>query len=289
MACKVEVSGNIIKNVKAVTVPNTGGHKGIEAATAAGVVAGKADLMLEVLSQVTEEEITAMAEFLRTTEIAVVPALGDRVFYIRVTVEGGGHSASCEIMDYHTNITCICRDGQVVFQAEAASGAEKQQTDRSVLSVEEIIRFADCVDINDVAEVIRRQIAYNSAISAEGLKGGWGAEVGKTIRAVYGDSVSHPGQGGGRRRLRCPYERLRTAGGHCLRQRQPGHDRLPPRDRICPGHGGGRGGHDPGAGGVRPGDHPPEDRHRPSERVLRRGERRLRRRRRHCLPQGRPL
>lgn len=76
VACKVEVSGNIIKNVKAVTVPNTGGHKGIEAATAAGVVAGKADLMLEVLSQVTEEEITAMAEFLRTTEIAVVPALG---------------------------------------------------------------------------------------------------------------------------------------------------------------------------------------------------------------------
>ena len=163
VACRVEVSGNIIKNVKAVTVPNTGGLKGIEAATAAGVVAGKADLMLEVLSQVTEEEIAAMAEFLRTSEITVVPALGDRVFYIRVTV---------------------------VFQAEAASGEEKQQTDRSVLSVEEIIRFADCVEIEDVAEVIRRQIAYNSAISAEGLKGGWGAEVGKTIRTVYGDNVS---------------------------------------------------------------------------------------------------
>ena len=190
VACRVEVSGNIIKNVKAVTVPNTGGLKGIEAATAAGVVAGKADLMLEVLSQVTEQEIAAMAEFLRTTAIAVVPALGDRVFYIRVTVEGGGHSASCEIVDYHTNITCVTRDGQVVFQAEAASGEEKKQTDRSVLSVEEIIRFADCVEIADVAEVIRRQVAYNSAISAEGLKGGWGAEVGKTIRAVYGDSVS---------------------------------------------------------------------------------------------------
>ena len=178
VACRVEVSGNIIKNVKAVTVPNTGGLKGIEAATAAGVVAGKADLMLEVLSQVTEEEIAAMAGFLRTSEITVVPALGDRVFYIRVTVEGGGHSASCEIVDFHTNITCVARDGQVVFQAEAASGEEKQQTDRSVLSVEEIIRFADCVEIEDVAEVIRRQIAYNSAISAEGLKGGWGAEVG---------------------------------------------------------------------------------------------------------------
>ena len=191
LACKVEVSGNIIKNVKAVTVPNTGGLKGIEAAAAAGVVAGKAELELEVLSQVTAEEIAAMKEFLDTTDMTVIPALGDRVFYIRVTVEGGGHSASCEIVDFHTNVTCIQKDGKVVFQASGEGGAsKKEQTDRTVLSVEEIIRFADCVDIADVAEPIRRQIAYNSAISAEGLKGGWGAEVGKTIRTVYGDNVA---------------------------------------------------------------------------------------------------
>ena len=190
LACRVEVSGNIIKNVKAVTVPNTGGLKGIEAATAAGIVAGKAELELEVLSQVTAEEIAAMAEFLKTCEMTVVPALGDRVFYIRITAEGGGHSASCEIMDYHTNITCIQKDGEVVFQSQGDSGERKEQTDRSVLSVEEIIQFADCLDTADVAEIIRRQVAYNSAISAEGLKGGWGAEVGKTIRAVYGDDVA---------------------------------------------------------------------------------------------------
>ena len=190
LACRVEVSGNIIKNVKAVTVPNTGGLKGIEAAAAAGIVAGKAELELEVLSQVTAEEIAAMAEFLKDCEVTVVPALGDRVFYIRVTAEGGGHSASCEIVDYHTNITCIQKDGKVVFQSQGGSGEKQEQTDRSVLSVEEIIRFADCLDTADVAEVIRRQVAYNSAISAEGLKGGWGAEVGKTIRDVYGNDVA---------------------------------------------------------------------------------------------------
>ena len=190
LACRVEVSGNIIKNVKEVTVPNTGGLKGIEAAAAAGIVAGKAELELEVLSQVTAEEIAAMAEFLKDCEMTVVPALGDQVFYIRVTAEGGGHSASCEIVDYHTNITCIQKDGKVVFQSQGGSGEKQEQTDRSVLSVEEIIRFADCLDTADVAEVIRRQVAYNSAISAEGLKGGWGAEVGKTIRDVYGDDVA---------------------------------------------------------------------------------------------------
>ena len=131
-----------------------------------------------------------MAEFLKDCEVTVVPALGDRVFYIRVTAEGGGHSASCEIVDYHTNITCIQKDGKVVFQSQGGSGEKQEQTDRSVLSVEEIIRFADCLDTADVAEVIRRQVAYNSAISAEGLKGGWGAEVGKTIRDVYGDDVA---------------------------------------------------------------------------------------------------
>ena len=190
LSCHVEVSGNIIKNVKAVTVPNTGGLKGIEAATAAGIVAGKADLDLEVLSQVTSEEIAAMAAFLKECDMTVEPALGDRVFYIRVTVSGGGHSASCEIMDFHTNVTCLRKDNEVLFQAEVSDTPKNDQSDRSVLSVEEIIKFADCVDISDVSEMILRQVEYNTAISAEGLKGGWGAEVGKTIRAVYGDDVA---------------------------------------------------------------------------------------------------
>ena len=188
--CRIEVSGNIIKNVKAVTVPNTGGMKGLEGATAAGIAAGREDLELEVLSQVTDEGRAAIRACLDNCAMEVVPAGGDRVFYIKITVEAQGHSACCEIVDFHTNVVLIEKDGQTLFQAEAKAEGGSQQTDRSILSVEEIIQFADGLDPADVAEVLNRQIAYNSAIAAEGLKGGWGAEVGKTLRAVHGDSVA---------------------------------------------------------------------------------------------------
>ncbi|SFO94842.1 L-cysteine desulfidase [Oscillibacter sp. PC13] len=188
-ACRVEVSGNIIKNVKAVTVPNTGGLKGIEAAAAAGIVAGRPELELEVLSKVSGAEIARMREFLAGCPVEVIPAQGDRVFYIRVTVQAGEHIASCEIVDFHTNITCIRRDEAVLFRGGAVGG-QKKETDRSVLTVEEIVRFADCLDTQDVAELLRRQVAYNTAISQEGLRGGWGAEVGKTLLQVYGDRVA---------------------------------------------------------------------------------------------------
>ena len=188
--CRVEVSGNIIKNVKAVTVPNTGGLKGIEASAAAGMAAGRPELGLEVLSQVTPEEIKAMKALMERCAIRVVPALGDRVFFINVTVMAGEHTACCEIVDFHTNIVRIQRDTEVLFQAEASAGDGEEQTDRSVLSVEEIVAFADCLDTADVAELLDRQIAYNTAISEAGMKGGWGAEVGRTLRSLYGDDVA---------------------------------------------------------------------------------------------------
>lgn len=187
-ACRAEVSGNIVKNVKAVTVPNTGGLKGIEAAVAAGIVGGRPELELEVLSQVTPEEIKAMQDFLDRCPIKVALGGEGRVFYINVTVIGSGHSACCEIMDFHTNITRVMQDEQVLFQGGVAGG-QAEETDRSVLNVEEIIQFADCLDTADVEEVLGRQIDYNSAISDQGLKGGWGAEVGRTLRAMYGDSL----------------------------------------------------------------------------------------------------
>ena len=112
-ACRVEVSGNIIKNVKAVTVPNTGGMKGLEAAVAAGIVGGRPDLGLEVLSKVTKEEIAEMAQFLQTCPMQVLPSGGDQVFYILVTVTADGHTADCEVVDFHTNITRIRKDGKI--------------------------------------------------------------------------------------------------------------------------------------------------------------------------------
>lgn len=184
--CRAEVSGNIIKNVKAVTVPNTGGLRGIEAAVAAGIVGGRPELGLEVLSRVTPEEISAMGNFLRDCPIHVLPAEGDRIFYIRITLRSAGHTAGCEIADYHTNITRIWRDEACLYQGGSGQSA---QTDRSVLSVEEIVAFADTMNPRDAAPVLERQIACSTAISREGLKGGWGAEVGKTLRTVYGDSL----------------------------------------------------------------------------------------------------
>ena len=189
--CRVEVSGNIIKNVKAVTVPNTGGLKGIEASAAAGIIAGRAELELEVLSQVTQEEISAIRAFLDSAEIQVRPMLGDRVFFINVIVMAGDHSACCEIVDAHTNIVRIQRDEEILFKADADSAVTgPEKTDRSILSVEEIVQFADCLDLRDVAELLDRQIRYNTAIAAEGLKGGWGAEIGKTLLGVYGEDVA---------------------------------------------------------------------------------------------------
>ena len=188
--CRVEVSGNIIKNVKAVTVPNTGGLKGIEASAAAGMAAGRPELGLEVLSQVTAEEIKAMEALLKRCAIEVVPAQGDRVFFIRVTVTAAGHTACCEIVDYHTNVVLVQRDDAVLHQAESRTDGGEQQTDRSVLSVEEIVTFADCLETADVAELLERQVAYNTAISEAGMQGGWGAEVGKTLRSLYGDDVA---------------------------------------------------------------------------------------------------
>ena len=188
-ACRVEVSGNIIKNVKAVTVPNTGGMKGLEAAVAAGIVGGRPDLGLEVLSKVTKEEIAEMAQFLQTCSMQVLPSGGDRVFYILMTVTADGHTADCEIVDFHTNITRIRKDGKILFQNQAGASAQTAQTDRSVLSVKEILEFADTLDIQNVAPVLEQQIAYNTAISQEGLKGGWGAEMGRTLLKLHGDHL----------------------------------------------------------------------------------------------------
>ena len=179
------VSGNIIKNVKSVTVPNTGGMKGLEAAVAAGVAVGRAELELEVLSRVRAEEIPAISAFLERCPIDVVPFDGDKVFYIQVSLSGGGHTARCRVEDYHTNVILLERDGEVVFAGEGQ--AQEEGTDRSLLSVEEIVAFADCVDPEDLRELVGRQIEYNSAISAEGLAGDWGASVGRTIRLLRGE------------------------------------------------------------------------------------------------------
>ena len=184
----LEVSGNIIKNVKSVVVPNTGGLKGLEAAAAVGITAGRADLGLEVLSQVTREEAEQVKAFLSQCEFTVQPNRGGKIFYIRVDLAGGEHTASCEITDFHTNLTMLMKDGEVIFRGCGEITGGEDQTDRGVLSVQEIVEFINCVDPEDLRPTVGRQIQYNTAISQEGMTGKWGAAIGRTIRQIHGEN-----------------------------------------------------------------------------------------------------
>ena len=176
----IEVSGNIIKNVKSVVVPHTGGLRGIPAAAAVGAVAGDAEAELEVISHVTEAQIAATAEYLKTTPIEVRCADTPHIFDIQITAFAGPHRAFVRIVDYHTNLVCVRRDGETLLERECVT-REDGLTDRSCLSVEGIVDFAASVDLEDVRELLERQIDYNMAIAAEGLRGNYGANIGKTV------------------------------------------------------------------------------------------------------------
>jgi len=187
----IEASGNIIKNVKSVVVPNTGGLKGIEAAAVAGIVAGKAEKILEVISEVTEEEKTVMRDFLASHDVQVMPAQSDVVFDIIITLKAGEDCVRLRIADYHTNIVLIERNGEVLLSSGKVSEKAEMKglTDRSCLSVEAAIDFADTCHLKDVETLVERQIAYNYAIAEEGMTNRWGANIGKTLRVHYGDDV----------------------------------------------------------------------------------------------------
>ena len=176
----VEVSGNIIKNVKSVVVPHTGGLRGIPAAAAAGAVAGDADAELEVLSHVTHEQIDAMALFLEHIPVEVRHADTGHIFDIMITAYRGENSAFVRIVDYHTNVVSIKRNEETLLEREIVTQADGL-TDRSCLTIEGIVDFAGSVDVEDVREVLERQIAYNMAIAEEGLKNSYGANIGKTV------------------------------------------------------------------------------------------------------------
>ena len=177
----IEVSGNIIKNVKSVVVPHTGGLRGIPAAAAAGIVGGDADAELEVLSRVTSEQIAAMPAFLEQTPIEVRYAETGHIFDIMITAYHGEDTAFTRIVDYHTNLVRVERNGQVLLEKEITAQLDEGLTDRSCLSIEGIVDFAESVDPEDVRDTLERQISYNMAIAAEGLHGNYGANIGKTV------------------------------------------------------------------------------------------------------------
>ena len=187
--CMVEASGNIVKNVKSVIVPNTGGLKGIEAAAAAGVVAGDAGRILEVIAGVTEEQKVQIKEYMGKTQIQVKPLETDELLDMIVTLYGGGSYAKVRIANYHTNIVLIEKDGETLYEMGVMATEDAQMADRSLLNVKDIYDFAKTVELEDVNELISRQIEYNSAISREGLDHDWGANIGSVLLKAYGDDI----------------------------------------------------------------------------------------------------
>ncbi|MDR3200220.1 MAG: serine dehydratase subunit alpha family protein, partial [Spirochaetales bacterium] len=155
----VEVSGNIVKNVRSVLIPNTGGLKGIKAAAAAGIVAGKPDNILEVISSVSEAQKKDIGAFLKAVPIEVRLSGTQRVFEITIQVYAGSSYAKVCVIDSHTNIVLEEKDGKILYE-KAGAGAEGEETDRSLLNVDDIIDFADTVDLDDVRDMLERQILY---------------------------------------------------------------------------------------------------------------------------------
>lgn len=186
---EVEASGSIIKNVKSVIVPNTNHLKGIPAAVTAGIVAGKAEKKLEVIASVTPEECELMKEFLSRVPIEVKHVDNGLTFEIGVTVFRGESYAKVRIVNYHTNIVLVEKNGEKLLEVKVDGEGEEGLTDRTLLDIESIWDFVQTVDIADIHEVLERQIEYNTEIAEEGLKGDYGANIGSVLLDMEGDNI----------------------------------------------------------------------------------------------------
>jgi len=196
---EVNVSYNIIKNVKSVVVPNTDGLKGIEAAVAAGIVAGDATKLLEVISVVSNDKKSEIRDFMNHVPITVKAIDGELTFDIVLILFKENEYVKLRIAQYHTNIILIEKNGETLFNLEAGreQGSENSientqevgLTDKSLLNLKDIIEFADTLLVKDVKDILDPQINYNMAIALEGLKNDYGANIGSTWLASYGNDV----------------------------------------------------------------------------------------------------
>ena len=185
-AAVIRCCGSIIKNVKSVVVPNTGGMRGLEAAAAAGIAAGDADRKLEVLSAIGPEQFPAIRAYLERAEIRVEYLSTDRTFEMLVSVSGGGHTADVRITDTHTNLTLIRKDGHVILERLPGDAASGISPEHGMLHVADIYDFAKTLDVEDVRDIILRQVEFNMAIAEEGLRHEYGANIGKTLLRFHG-------------------------------------------------------------------------------------------------------
>ena len=188
---RLSVSSCIIKNCKSVVVPNTNGRKGMEAALAIGTVAGDPSAKMQVISGIHEDIDDRLTAFLKDTPIEIEQANSDLMFLIEVFMKRSEDTASVRIENFHTNITDIIKNGQTIFHgvSDCTTDSRTEHTDRSILSVSGIWDFATTADLDDVREVLSRQIDYNSALSEEGMKNPWGACIGQILLEESHDDI----------------------------------------------------------------------------------------------------
>ncbi len=187
----VHCSGNIIKNVKSVIVPTTNGLRGIDTSAILGALAGDPELGMEVLRNIKPEQVEHVRQLRDTGMCKILPLKSTANLHILLEVSGNGHSALVEIRDAHTNIIREERDGMVVTGMASGcaspTGSEQGYCD---LSIENIYWFAKTVNLSEIEPILEKQLDYNMAIAQEGLRGEWGAQVGKTLLAS-GDSLAN--------------------------------------------------------------------------------------------------
>ena len=186
----VEVSGNILKNVKSVVVPHTGGLRGIRAAALAGALIGDPEAELEVLSRVSREQIASLAPALERVAVEVRFADTPHIFDIMIRAFAGEDSAFVRIAGHHTNLVCLRRNGETLL-SKPLDASREEETDRSVLTVERIVAFAEQAELDPVRPLLERQIEYNMAIAEEGLRNSYGANIGKTLLKGHEDCLDY--------------------------------------------------------------------------------------------------
>ena len=175
------VSGNIIKNVKSVVVPNTGGLHGMAAAICAGIIGGNADRELQVIADVPEEKHAEIKAYMDTVDLEIQPSYSDLVFDIDLFLYHGEDMVRLRIANHHTNVVLIQKNSEILLELPVSESSEENLTDKSCLTIERIVEFADCVDVEDIRDCVGTQVEHNMAIAAEGLRNDWGANVGSVI------------------------------------------------------------------------------------------------------------
>ena len=184
------VSGAIIKNVKSVIVPNTGGMHGILPAICVGIVAGDADKELQVISAVGPDQLPALQKFMARTPVELSRADSDLSFDIDLALEKGGQQVRIRITNHHTNIVYLEKNGEVLLDLPVVEASEDHLTDKSCLNIEDIVAFADCLDVEDVRHTVGQQIRCNLALAEEGLRNNWGANIGSVLLSRQGQLLS---------------------------------------------------------------------------------------------------